>query len=149
MKPADSPSAFASFAQSNGVAVARCTPRDGITQMLAFYSSVSPQACGGPDGDMLLFQWGTCDWGTGKHFELNITRQFIEQELEDDDAISQLGLTFRYIPTQDGESLGDGNRWCHAQTELKDFRADVLSTRAFTLFADAQPLAVELTHSYV
>ena len=26
---------------------------------------------------MLLYQWGTYDWGEGKYFQIDITRQFI------------------------------------------------------------------------
>jgi hypothetical protein len=85
------------------------TARNGLAQMLAFYASVPATGCGGPDGDMLLFQWGTYDWGKGRHFELNITRQFIEQGLEDDDAISQLSLTYRFTPNPELDALADSN----------------------------------------
>jgi hypothetical protein len=33
---------------------------------------------------MLLFQWGTYDWGTGEHFGFNLTRQLIGEGRVDD-----------------------------------------------------------------
>ena len=149
MKPTDSVSAFSSFAMSNGITLSNCTPREGLEQMFSFYKSIAPEGCDGPDGDMLLFQWGTYDWGAGDHFELNITRQFIEEAFEDDDAISQLSLTFKFVPTSDYTSLSDGTRWCDGPTELELVREFAFSSPAFTAVADQKAVAVELTHSYV
>lgn len=149
MKPTDSVSAFSNFAMSRGVTLSNCTPRDGLEQMFSFYKSVIPEGCDEPNGDMLLFQWGTYDWGAGSHFELNITRQFIEQALEDDDAISQLSLTFKFAPTSDHLNLGDGNRWCDGPTEFELVREFAFSSPAFTTVADQKAVAVELMHFYV
>jgi len=117
--------------------------------MFAFYQAVQAQGCEGPDADMLLFQWGTYDWGTGRHFSLNITRQFIEADLEDDDAISQLGLTFRFEPTAALEALGAGNRWCDGPTEFDIVKAFALSHPAMLAVGDDGTAVVELAHSYV
>jgi hypothetical protein len=91
MKPAESVKAFQDFAASKGINLNASTPREGIETMLEFRSQNACTAC---SDDMLLYQWGSYNWGNGKYFELNITRQFIEAELEDDDAISQLSLTY-------------------------------------------------------
>lgn len=32
---------------------------------------------------MLLFQWGTYDWGHGPHFEVDLTRELIRHGAED------------------------------------------------------------------
>ena len=117
--------------------------------MFSFFQSISPEGCEDPDGDMLLFQWGTHDWGSGDHFELNITRQFIEQEFEDDDAISQLSLTFKFKPTPALQGLGSGNRWCDGLTEVEKDRAFVFSSAAFCAVADNKALAVELTYFHM
>jgi hypothetical protein len=117
--------------------------------MFLFYRLAPAIGCAGPDGDMLLFQWGTHDWGHGRHFELNITRQFIEQELQDDDAISQLSLTYKFAPTHEHEALGDGNRWCHCLTELDSLQAFALSSPAYAVAADTQAPLVVLVHSHV
>jgi hypothetical protein len=149
MTPSESVTAFTAFATARGVSLSSSTPREGLEQMFLFYQSAPATGCDGPDGDMLLFQWGTYDWGEGRHFELNITRQFIEQELQDDDAISQLSLTYQFEPTLEREALKDGNRWCHELTELASFEAFVLSSPAFSAAMNAPPVCVEIIHSYV
>jgi hypothetical protein len=62
------------------------------------------------DGDMLLFQWGTYDWGDGPSFQYDITRQLVESGRDDPD-IWQLSLTAHFVPTRDTIELGSGNRW--------------------------------------
>jgi hypothetical protein len=149
MSPTESVNEFTAFAAARGVNLSSSTARNGLEQMLAFYASVPATDCGGPDGDMLLFQWGTYDWGDGRHFELNITRQFIVQGLEDDDAISQLSLTYRFTPNPELDALADGNRWCHGLSELPSFNAFVLSSPACVSCANVPIAGVELVHSHV
>jgi hypothetical protein len=149
MRPSESVTAFTESAAGRGVNLSGSTFRDGLEQMFSFYRSARATGCAGPDGDMLLFQWGTYDWGEGRHFELSITRQFIEQELLDDDAISQLSLTYKFEPTPERAALGEGNRWCHDLTELASFEAFALSSPAYSAGQTARPIRVELVHSYV
>ena len=150
MAPNDSASAFELFVAARGIDLSKSTPRDGIEQMLSFYRSMPASGCAGPDGDMLLFQWGTYDWGEGRHFEIGITRQFIEQDAgEDDDAISQLSLTYRFEPTPERVTLGDGNRWCHGPAETASFRASVLSSPPCVACGDMAATVVEIVHSRV
>ena len=149
MSPVESLAAFTAFAAARGVALSSSAPGEGLEQMFLFYRSAPAVGCVGPDRDMLLFQWGTYDWGQGRHFELNVTRQFIEQELQDDDAISQLSLTYKFEPTHEYEALGDGNHWCHSLDELASFQTLALSSPAYALAADRQAPLVELVHSYV
>jgi len=129
MTPSQSVTQLNSFAMANGIVMKECSPRDGIEQMFSFYQCVGADSCNEANADMLLFQWGTYDWGQGNHFELNITRQFIEKELDDDSAISQLSLTFKFEPNAETESLGDANRWCSSRAELSAFRAFVISSK--------------------
>ena len=150
MTPTDSAAAFNAFTSANGVELSSSTPRVGLEQMFAFYESVPADGCAGPDGDMLLFQWGTYDWGEGRFFEINITRQFIEQGAEeDDDEMSQLSLTYRFEPTREREALGEGNRWCSGVEELAAFRSFVLSCASCVALADCQASAVALDHGCV
>jgi hypothetical protein len=97
------------------------TPSTAIASMTAFYRDVRAEECDlETDGDMLLFQWGTYDSGHGPRFELDITRQFIVGG-EDDDAIKQLHVTFRFKPDEFLLSLAAGDRWCRTPQELADF----------------------------
>lgn len=143
MKPDESVRAFQDFAATKGVDLQASTPREGIQAMLDFRAQT---VCAGCSDDMLLYQWGSYDWGNGKHFQLDITRQFIEAELEDDDAISQLSLTYRYKPDANLDALGTGNRW---EDRLPDFRQFILASAPFTAVADAKPDQIDLSHSYV
>jgi hypothetical protein len=149
MTPSESAKAFEVHAAARGVGVNACVPRQGFAQMVSFYQSVAAEGCEQPDGDMLLFQWGTNDWGSGAHFELNMTRQFIEQEPQDDDAISQLSLTFRFEPTAERGVLAQGNRWCGRPIELQEFLAFTLSSPAFAAVADQRAMEVGLDDWYV
>ena len=143
MKPADSPKAFQEFAASKGIDLNSSTPREGIEAMLEFRAQVACAVC---SDDMLLYQWGTYDWGKGKYFELNITRQFIEAELDGDDAISQLSLTYKYKPGTELDALPADNCWEDAKP---DFRQFILASAAFTAVAGAKADQIELSHEYV
>jgi hypothetical protein len=149
MTPSTSVNAFEEFVESRGGALPALTVRTGAAEMLSFYESVSPTGCANENGDMLVFQWGTYNWGDGTQFEINITRQFIESAAEDDDAISQLQLTFKFPPDKDTAALGDGNRWCESQSETQQFREFIFSSRAFLANADLDPPGVSVHHEYV
>jgi hypothetical protein len=78
-----------------------------------------------------------------------MTRQFIESAAEDDDAISQLQLVFRFAPDKGRYALGAGNRWCKSQSDIGTFREFILSTPVFRAEADLNPSSVSLHHEYV
>ena len=149
MKPTEALEGFSKFAASHGAALSASTPREGIEQMFSFYQAVRAEGCIESGGDSLLFQWGTYDWGDGLHFELDITRQFYEQFAPEDNAISQLNLTYRFEPTTELEALGKGTRWCDGLGEVDAFRDFVHSAPVFAALADRSGLAVRLTYSYV
>jgi len=89
--------------------------------MLDFYAQERADGCDAAcDQDMLLFQWGTYDWGHGAHFELDVTRQVILPD-EIDDAIWQLHLTYRFDVSPLLTGLGSGNKWCASPSELAAF----------------------------
>ncbi len=81
--------------------------------MLDFYQKEQVEGCAiDQDGDMLLYQWGTYNWGKGKVFEFNITRQLIVEEDEDEN-IWQLSLIFEFKLSEALQHIGQGNHWCH------------------------------------
>jgi hypothetical protein len=97
------------------------TPRAGIERMMTFYREVRADDVDmDSDGDMLLFQWGTFDWGGGAMFEVDITRQLIKGEGEDDD-IWQLHLTYRFAPTEALRAIGNGDHWCGRPDQAPSF----------------------------
>ena len=121
--------------------VSKQSVREGIEAMLEFYRTERADDCSlEDDGDMLLFQWGTRDWGQGLQFELNITRQFIRGEGDDDDDIWQLSLTY-FFPQN---AIEGGDRWCYSPDEVEDFARFVRSHDAYAAVAHSAPIRVQL-----
>jgi len=122
---------------------------DGVDAMLAFYRDVRADGCDpARDGDMLLYQWGTYDWGQGSQFELDITRQLILADREDEE-IWQLSLTFFFAPSSTLHALRAGSRWCPSVEECNDLRTFILSSPAYTTSTAASILRVELDYGAV
>ena len=120
------------------------TPGEGIDLMLRFYADeLADGLAGGDMGDMLLFQWGTYDWGEGEFFDFDITRQFIFGDREDEE-IFQLSLTFRFVPTEELKSLPEGNRWCQSRAALGDFRSFVLNSPPYVALSKKLASSVDL-----
>jgi hypothetical protein len=132
MIPSESASALRQFLAGRGIDAKTAMLDQIVEAALDFY--VAAPASGlvlDGDADMLLFQFGICDWGNGEHFEFDITRQFIIAGAEDDDAISQLHCTMYYQPTVALRAIGRGNRWCASQADFPEFRKFVLATGAY------------------
>ena len=96
------------------------------------------------DGDMLLFQWGTNDWGDGPAFEVNITRQLMVSG--DEEEPRQLSLTFRFDPASAPKGLADGNKWCESPDQLAEYRRFVSRSKAFQAVGRESPASVELQY---
>ena len=118
--------AFAAFLAEAGVDLA--SPEAGLRTLIDFYANVRADRCDpDADQDMLLFQWGTHNWGEGEHFEIDLVRQVMLPEEEDDEAIWQLHLTYRYPASAQLALLGSGDRWCPSPNEAADFARFVLN----------------------
>jgi hypothetical protein len=113
--------------------------------MLAYYAEERAEGCSFEgDRDMLLFQWGTYDWGKGPAFEVDITRQLIRTDTREKE-IWQLRLVFRYEPLV-GEAAGERNQWCASLDELAAFRKFITRSAAFKAVAQQIPASVELLY---
>ena len=98
--------------------------------MLEFYGDERVSDCElDEDGDMLLYEWGTYDWGAGHWFNCQITRQFIPRDGGDED-IFQLTVTAKYTPSSQTDALGSGNKWCGSPSELATFTDCVLQSKS-------------------
>jgi hypothetical protein len=114
---------------------------DGCEALFDFYRDMRPLGQAferHEDADMLLFQWGTYDWGEGEHFSLNLTRQLIFGEEAADESIWQLSLTFEFEPDVELKRLSSGDRWCGSVLGLAEFRDYVHASAAFTACARYQ-----------
>jgi hypothetical protein len=117
--------------------------------MTSFFRDVRAEDCDrASDGDMLLYQWGSYDWGRGQRFEFDVTRQLIPIGGDDDD-IWQLNLTIRFDPEDHLLGLGAGDRWCNSVEELSDFVAHVVGTEPFLSVADRADGVVVLDYEVV
>ncbi len=131
MKPENAKEEFESYLKIRELNSNRLTPVTGVEAMLSFYRDVRADGCDFNEGeDMLLFQWGTYNWGKGAHFEFNLTRQFITGESEDDD-IWQLLFTFKFAPDKELRELGHGNKWCNNIQELTGFTEFIQSSGSY------------------
>lgn len=77
--------------------------------------------------DMLLFQYGTYDWGEGPAFEVDVTRQFAH---DSEGTLSQLQATLRFAPDPALEVLGAFDVWCERRADADLFAQRVLDSPA-------------------
>jgi hypothetical protein len=93
-----SKAAFLTSFAERGVPLDRLAPSDGVREMLDFYAPIRATERVPDYEDMVLFRWGTYDWGAGASFELDSTHQFIAAGLDGGDAFFQLHLTYHCSP---------------------------------------------------
>ncbi len=118
---------------------------DGVDLMLDFYQKEHVVGCAiDQDGDMLLYQWGTYNWGKGEVFEFNITRQLIVEEDEDEN-IWQLSLIFEFKLAEALQHIGQGNHWYHDLDQVETFRRAITESVAFLQLAHAVPIKARLS----
>ena len=117
------PDLDAAFRTYAGDPIEDLSVRDGFGRMIEFYRThrIDGAEDESRDGDMLLLQWGTYDWGQGPSFQLNLTRQLVFPIGEMDQELWQLLLTFHYEPGSETEALGRGNDWCHRIADAAGF----------------------------
>jgi hypothetical protein len=146
MKPENAKKEFENYLKKRGLNQKQLVPSAGIDDMLSFYGTVRADECNLDEGqDQLLFQWGTYNWGHGEHFELDITRQIIIGESEDEN-IWQLSLTFIFSSDKKLRELGNGNKWCHNPKELIDFTGFVQKSEPYVEVAARLDMDVELDY---
>jgi hypothetical protein len=110
----DTPDRLRSWASEAGVDVASLDARQSLDLMLDWYARERAEDAHrlDEDGDGLLIQWGTYDFGEVSTFQFDVTRQFItaDDEDPDEDAIWQLHLTVHYDETAE-TAAAEGSIW--------------------------------------
>ena len=143
-------SGFRQYAIIRGVAVDQLSATQSIDLMVSFYREVRVDGCDfDNDGDMLLFQWGSYDWGEGESFHYNITRQLILTPDDDQDLdsfLGQLSLTLKYEPVTALKTIVAGNRWCQHPGELADFITFAQDCEATAVVRQMSPSAIRLSY---
>jgi hypothetical protein len=150
MRSVDLKQAFEASLSKHGLSVSHLGALDALNAATDFYldqrfEDVEVTS----DGDALLFQWGTYDWGKGPSFQYDVTRQTIAGSSAEDDDIWQLSLTLHYAPSAQTADLGSGDAWCWTPADITTFR-DYVESQPCTHFARTNaPLRVELRHGSV
>jgi hypothetical protein len=142
MKPRAAKTRFLKRLEAAGQSLDALTPAAGVEAMLAYYAEERADGCPlDEEGDMLLFQWGTQDWGEEPAFEVSIVRQLIAAG--DEKEPRQLDLRFRFEPAV-GASAGERNRWCESPDRLSAFRRFVIGSAALKAVGRLSPKSVKL-----
>ncbi len=144
MKIADAETSFRRYLGTRDVRVDDADAIDVITAMIDWYEAERAEDTVAieDDGDQLLFQWGSYDWGDGPALEIGLSRQLIG--LESDGPIQQLNLVYRYPASAETVKLYDDAWWCRGPLDVPGFRRDVLATDVARFAARETPTARQL-----
>ena len=140
---ADAKMKFEEYLTERAVDLTAVSGADAVELMIGWYETQRVDDVSIHSGDMLLFQWGTYDWGNGPSFEYNITRQLIGHDQEDDE-IWQLSLTIHAAPTSEAKAVGAGNRWCAGVADLAELREFISRSPATEFIRTATLTSIEL-----
>lgn len=148
MRSCESETEFLSFLAARGEELGALSAASAVESMLDFHRSVRADDVDLADGgDMLLFQWGTYDFGEGPSFRYDITRQFITEIVDGDDADDsfwQLSLVLHFEPNNATAAVDAGARWCSGLAEVDELRQFISDQPASILAQRSSPTRVEL-----
>lgn len=142
--PEDLETGFVHFAAVNGVDLEKDPHATVFDTMLRYYAEVRVNGCDpGDDEDMLLLDWGSYDWGQGRAYEVDLSRQVLLPG-RSDEAVLELHVVYRFPNTGDLAKISVGNDWWGSPGSVDEF-AEVLGTNvALALASGAEPLSVEV-----
>jgi hypothetical protein len=147
MKPETAATEFVEFMARRALIRDDLTAEHGVPAMLAYYQEERAEGCSFEhDADMLLYEWGTYDWGQGQFFQLGITRQLLLNDGGEDEDFWQLRLTFKFSPTDLLRDLRSGQRWCSNPGELAEFESFIRTSGAYRAVAAIMPTAMDLQY---
>ncbi|MFO0952841.1 MAG: hypothetical protein U0835_17165 [Isosphaeraceae bacterium] len=145
MKPRSAKTEFMKRLDDSGLSLDTLTVVAGVEAMLAYYAEERADGCPiDEDGDMILFQWGTYDWGQGPAFEVSIVRQLIVPRSANQEP-RQLDLRLRFEP-EAGAAAGRASRWCESPDDLPAFRRFLAESPAIRAVGGLRPMSVELRY---
>ena len=149
MKAREAEKEFRAYLLERGVSLGLLDAPAGLSAMLSFYRDVRADGllfeC---DEDMLLFQWGCHERQAGLAFVLDMTRQLIFDEPEED-SIWQLHLSFHFDPIDELRNLGSHSRWCESLDALPAFEDWLNDHPAVSAVAGRAPRSIHLIYDAV
>lgn len=133
--------AFGEFARDAGVDPAKDSPTSVFDLMLQFYAQVRVAGCDpADDEDMLLLDWGSYDWGEGRAYEIDLSREITVAGGK----IRQLHVLYRFPNAAELSGIPQGNDWWGSPDRVDEF-ADVLKSNvALVAAAGSEPISVEI-----
>jgi hypothetical protein len=146
MKATAAEKAFRKLLKKKHIDLASTTPRDGLDLMIAFYcdervKGVDLEA----DGDMLLCEWGSRSWNSGD-YSVDFCRQVIQPGKEDDDAIWQLRVVYRFAGEASLKGVDDGRvDWLGRPADAEAWRNRVVEAEGFASVAERTPSEVQVS----
>lgn len=146
MDKAQIENAFQGFLASKGRTDKSLTIADFPSIVLDYYKEVMFDGFDQDnESDMLLYQYGIYDWGNGKYFELDLTRQLYAGLQDTDDShIFQQRLTFYFSPEK-FEHIGSSNCWSNTFANLHEFERQILSSDGFIAALSESPTKHEVS----
>ncbi len=124
--------------------LAKNSVKSALKSVVDFYRLARFQDCKLDDnGDMLLFQWGIYDWGDGKFFDIDFTRQLIDCK-NDDRPITQVSFRIAHPVVEDMTNIPPGNFWCEHLDFANRFLEDVYESRPYQIALRSEPNRIDL-----
>jgi len=132
MTEAEITQAFNRFAEGKGIDLDGLSLSHFPRLLINYYKDVElPDVETTEDGDLLLFQYGTYDWGHGLFFEVDFTRQSYKSFANGEDhAIVQQRFTFYFDP-QPFQNITSFDLWSNAAASLDEFEAGVRISQGY------------------
>ena len=124
--------AFCGYAERKVINLDELSLSDFPRLIIEYYSELEfPELDRADDGDMLLFQYGTYDWGDGPFFEVDFTRQFYQffADAEDHEIIQQ-SFTFYFDPER-FRHIEPFDLWSNTVTSFSEFEAAIVNTQGY------------------
>lgn len=120
-RPSQAAEAFQHYLSSGEHALAALTPLEAFECFFRFYAHRRAEGVDlSADGDQLVLQWGSYDWGEGRRFEVALARQLLPADAGAGPP-HRLELGYAFTPTPALDALGAGSRWCPGPDEVSAF----------------------------
>lgn len=123
----------------------RKAPSELFESICDLYRDVRLSGVAECDGDMLLYQYGVYDWGEGEWFELDLTRQ----AMDEDDEITKVRTVLYFNVTPELRDTGEFNQWCESPQELNEFIKTIQNSKAYQICRSLKPHKLEVAYENV
>lgn len=144
VEPGELGAAWVRWAGAHGVDPLRASLREGSDLMLSFYAEVRVQGCDpADDQDMLLVEWGSFDWGDGRAFEVDFSRQLTLPAARGG-TVWGLHVVYRFAPTGTIGAIPQGNDWWGSADRIGEFAEGLQANEALAAVAGKEPQSVEI-----